>query len=330
MRPTAQKLLKENGLSALLVTKRVNVQYLTQTSVDDGILLVVPKGYILFVSDLEVEAVRKQAGKTVIIRSLASVAPALGKIKQCAFEEEDVTVARLKRWKKLFKGTSFVSSHDAVEECRRTKDAEELKSILKANSITEDILERIPSILKTGVTELGVAWIIESWAREQGAQKMGFDTIVGFGSHTSRPHHRPTSKKLKKGDLVQIDMGLVIDGYTSDRSAVYFTAKPTAEQTRVFAALEGAKNAGIAAIAPGVACREPDRVARDILKKHKLEKYFIHSLGHGVGLDIHEGVALSKRSDQIFLEHEVVTVEPGVYFPGKWGMRLEDMVVVQS
>lgn len=329
MRPTARQLLKENDLLALLVSNPVNVRYLTETSSENGVLLVVPTGFILFIDGLELEAIQKQAGKKVKVKSLASISSSLGKIKNCAFEEENVTVARLKRWKKLFPQTSFTASKDIVEQYRRTKDADELKSILKANKITENILERIPDILKTGITEVGVAWIIESWAREQGAEKMGFETIVGFGAHTSRPHHRPTTKKLKKGDLVQIDMGLVLNGYTSDRSAVYFTGKPTAQQKKVLAALEEAKEAGINAIAAGVACSEPDRIARAILKKHGLEKYFIHSLGHGVGLDIHEGVSLSKRSKDYLLEHEVVTVEPGVYFPGKWGMRLEDMVVVQ-
>lgn len=329
MRPTARQLLKEHSLSALLVSNPVNVRYLTQTSSENGVLLVIPAGFILFVDGLELEAIQKQAGTKVKVKSLVSISSSLAKIKSCAFEEENVTVARLKRWKKLFPQTSFSASKDIVEQFRRTKDVDELQSILKADKITEEILERIPSILKAGITEAGVAWIIESWAREQGAEKMGFETIVAFGAHTSRPHHRPTTKKLKKGDLVQIDMGLVIKGYTSDRSAVYFTAKPTAQQKKVLVALEEAKEAGINAIAAGVACSEPDSVARAVLKKHGLEKYFIHSLGHGVGLDIHEGVSLSKRSNDHFMEHEVVTVEPGVYFPGKWGMRLEDMVIVQ-
>lgn len=329
MRPSAPQLLKENDFQAFLVTNPVNVRYLTQTSVENGMLVVLSKGFFLFVDGLEFEAVQKQVPSTVKIKPLDSLVAVLEKIKTCAFEEEHVTVARLKRWKKLFPRTSFTASHGVIEQYRRTKDKDELKSILKANSITEDILERIPSILKAGITEAGVAWIIESWAREQGAQKMGFDTIVAFASNTSRPHHRPTTKKLKKGDLVQIDMGLVINGYTSDRSAVYFTGKKTLQQKKALSALEEAKEAGIAAIEAGVACSEPDRVARAVLKKYGLEKYFIHSLGHGVGLDIHEGVSLSKRSKQTLLEHEVVTVEPGVYFPGKWGMRLEDMVVVQ-
>jgi Xaa-Pro aminopeptidase len=329
MRPTARKLLAENGFLAMLVTKSVNVRYLTRIATDGGVLLVQPKGFTLFVDGLEIEAIRKTAPRSITIKPLSTVVSVLKKIPVCAFEEEDVTVARLKRWKKMFTHTTFAGTRDVVEKYRRTKDADELRAILKANAITEDILKKIPTILKAGITEEKLAWTIECWARLRGAQKMGFETIVAFGSNTSRPHHHPTEKKLKKGDLVQIDMGVVIDGYTSDRSAVYFTGKPTEKQKKVLAALQEATDAGIAAIAPGVACSEPDRIARTILKKHGLEKYFIHSLGHGVGLEIHEGVSLSSRSKQILQEQEVVTIEPGVYFEGKWGMRLEEMVVVQ-
>jgi Xaa-Pro aminopeptidase len=329
MRPPARQLLAENAIQAMLVTKTANVRYLSRIAADGAVLLVQPKGFTLFADPLEIEAVRKAAPKGISVKPLSGIVTVMKNIRSCAFEEEDITVARLKRWKKLFPKTAFTATKDIVEHHRRTKDAAELKAILTANGITEDILARIPSVLKAGITEAGVAWIIECWAREAGAQKMGFDTIVAFGTNTSRPHHRPTAKKLKKGDLVQIDMGVVIDGYTSDRSAVYFTRKPTAKQKEVHKALQEAVHAGIAAIAPGVPCSEPDAAARKVLRTYKLEKYFIHSLGHGVGLEIHEGVSLSQRSKQRLLEHEVVTVEPGVYIEGKWGMRLEEMVVVQ-
>lgn len=329
MRPTARQLLSKAELPALVISNPVNVRYLTGVPAEDELLLVLPKGYVLFCGVLEMEAIRALKPKNVTIRSSALLEATMKKIPVCGFEEEHVTVGRLKRWKKEDRKTKYVGTRGTVESFRRTKDADELKAILKANAITEDILGRIPSILKPGITELGVAALIELWAREEGAEKMGFETIVGFGPHTSRPHHRPTTRKLKNLDIIQIDMGLVIDGYTSDRSAVYFKGKPTAKQSMVLKALEEAKKAGIDVIAPGVACSEPDKAARAVLRKHKLEKYFIHSLGHGVGLDIHEGVILSKRSKQPLLEQEVVTVEPGVYFPGKWGMRLEDMVVVQ-
>lgn len=329
MRPSAQELLAKTAVQALLLTDPLNIRYLTRIPAEHGVLLVTKKGMTLFVNVLELEAVKTHASRSVAVRDLTKLEEMMKAVRLCGFEEQHVSVARLKRWKKLFPKTVWKGLPETVELFRRTKDADELKAILKANSMTEDILAQIPSMLKIGVTESAVAWCIESIAREKGGERMGFETIVAFGSNTSRPHHRPTNRKLKKNDIVQIDMGVVVGGYTSDRSAVFFKGKPTKRQKEVLSALEEAKNAGIGAIAPNVSCSEPDVAARAVLRRHKLEKYFIHSLGHGVGLDIHEGVTLSKRSKQTLLEYEVVTVEPGVYFPGKWGMRVEDMVVVQ-
>lgn len=329
MHPSAQELLAKTGYEALLVTKPVNVRYLSHVSVGNASLLVTKKGYTLFVDALEFEAAKKMAPTFVRVQEYTTIVPTILKIAKCAFEEEDISVARLKKWKKQFPHVIFVGSQGCIENYRRTKDANELKSMLHANTMTEEILARIPLILCTGTTEKEVAWTIECWARELGGEGMGFPTIVAFGTHTSRPHHHPTDKKLKKRDIIQIDMGIIVDGYTSDRSAVYFTGHPTVKQQKVLLALEEAKNAGIEAIATGVACSEPDRISRSVLKKYGLEKEFIHSLGHGVGLEIHEGVSLSSRSKDLLMEHEVVTVEPGVYFEGKWGMRLEDMVIVQ-
>lgn len=329
MHPSAQELLAKIGYQAFLVTKPVNVRYLSHVSAGNASLLVTKKRYTLFVDALEYEAAKKSAPSFVRVQKYAAIVPAILATSKCAFEEDDISVARLKKWKKQFPHVTFVGSQGCIEHYRRTKDAHELKSILHANTMTEDILARIPSILRTGTTEKEVAWTIECWARELGGEGMGFPTIVAFGTHTSRPHHHPTNKKLKKRDIIQIDMGIIADGYTSDRSAVYFIGKPTEKQVKVLSALEEAKNAGIESIAIGVACSEPDRIARSVLKKYGLEKEFIHSLGHGVGLEVHEGVSLSSRSKDTFMEHEVVTVEPGVYFEGKWGMRLEDMVIVQ-
>ncbi len=328
MRPTAQKLLAKTGVQALLISDPLNIRYLTGLPAEHGLLLIQKKGMALFVNVLELEAAKARKA-SVAVRDLATLEAAMKTVRICGYEEHNVTVARLKRWKKIFPKTTWKGVSETAESFRRTKDAGELKAILKANSITEDILSQIPSLLRPGITEAGIAWIIESFAREMGAEKMGFETIVAFGSNTSRPHHRPTQKKLKKRDIIQIDMGVVINGYTSDRSAVFFKGKPTEKQKEVLSALNEAKNAGIDAIAPGVSCSEPDLAARAVLRQYKLEKYFIHSLGHGVGLDVHEGVTLSKKSKQVLLEQEVVTVEPGVYFSGKWGMRVEDMVVVQ-
>lgn len=329
MRPSAKELLAKIGYQAMIITNPINIRYLCTFSGGNASLLVTKKGYALFVDVLEYEAAVKHAPSFVRVQKHEKILSAFQGITKCAFEEHHIVVARLKKWKKMFPHCQFIGLQSCVEEYRRTKDANELKKIVRANAITEDILSRIPLLLQAGVTEKEVAWRIECWAHEQGADGVGFPTIVAFGTNTSRPHHHPTNKKLKKTDIIQIDMGFICDGYTSDRSAVYFVGKPTAQQTKVHSILEEAKRRGIEAVAPGVACSEPDRIVRTYLQEQGFDQYFIHSLGHGVGLEVHEGVSLSSRSNDVLQEYEVVTIEPGIYFEGKWGMRLEDMVVVQ-
>ncbi|MDP6561596.1 MAG: M24 family metallopeptidase, partial [Candidatus Peribacteraceae bacterium] len=142
-------------------------------------------------------------------------------------------------------------------------------------------------------------------------------------------HHHPTSRKLKKGHIVQIDVGAKVNGYCADQSKIFFTAKKTPLQKKVYSALDRAKSESIKAIKPGVTNHKLDQIARSILKKEGLEQYFTHSLGHGVGLDIHEGASLSQKAKKTkLLKNEIITIEPGVYIPGKFGMRLEDEVIV--
>lgn len=330
MRPNPSSFLRRAGTPAFLVSNPVNVGYLTGVHAEGLLALVTSGKFVLFAHSLEFEAAKQHAYKGVTVRTPPSLEKALARVKKCGFEADDVTVNRLARWKKRFPKTSFVKADGVTEHFRRTKDEGELAAVLRANAITEEILVRIPGALRAGITERALAWRIECWARELGAERMSFETIVAFGSHSSRPHHRPSDRVLKKGDIVQIDMGVVVDRYLSDRSEVFFTRERTAEEAKIYEALTEAKNAAIAAIAPGVSAREPDRIAQAVLKKYGLAKHaYDHSLGHGVGLEIHEGISLSERSEQTLLEHEVVTVEPAVYIPGKFGMRLEDMVIVE-
>jgi Xaa-Pro aminopeptidase len=216
-----------------------------------------------------------------------------------------------------------------VEEFRRAKDEEELRQIRRAHRVTREILRRIPSALKVGITEEQLARRLAIWALELGADGLSFDPIVAFGTHTSHPHHTPTSRSLRKGHLVQIDVGAKVHGYCADMSQVFFTAKPTVQQRLVYDVLCGVQKRAMAAAKAGVTNHALDRLARDVFKKAGMEQAFPHALGHGVGLEIHEGVTLSgKREKMTLLKNEVITIEPGVYFEVKFGMRVEEMVYV--
>jgi Xaa-Pro aminopeptidase len=295
----------------------------------DGLLLVLPTRYVLFTNSLYWEAASQSAYKDIIVAGIEKMPDFMGKLRMCGFESTNVTISRLARWKRKFKSTKFVQSEGIVEAFRRSKSPDELRLMRRAHRITEELLRRIPSALRVGITELDLVWKIDSWARELGAEEMAFPSIVGFGSHTSRPHHVPSRRTLKKGDIVQIDIGAKYHGYCSDRSAVFFTTKPTKMQERAYQAVLEAKEKAKKAVRAGASTKKIDAIARQALRRYDLERYFIHSLGHGVGLEIHEGIGLSPHSDFKLLKNEVITIEPGVYFPGKFGIRLEDMVTVK-
>lgn len=330
MRPTPGRLLADADLSALLLTNLTNIRYLTGMSFSTAFLLVLPRSYILFVDDRYAEMAAGGVRRGILVRPILQLEPALKKLRRCGFEQEDVTVGRLLRWKRRFPSTKFVRVGSILEEFRRQKDPEELRAIRRAQHITEEMLRRVPAALRARPTERMLAWKLRSWAQELGAEDMSFDPIVGFGTHTSRPHHQPTSRRLQRGHIVQIDVGAVYGGYCADLSRVYFTAKPTAQQERAYRAVLEAKNAAIGKVRAGVTPQELDAAARAVLRKYGMEEAFTHALGHGVGLDVHEGPTLSSHpAGRKLLRGEVVTIEPGVYFPGKFGIRLEDMVIVE-
>lgn len=309
---------------AMLVSNLTNIRYLSGVSVSAGFVLVKAKKIILFVDGRYEEAAKKQARTGVLVEPVATVEKYMKQVTKCAFESQDVTVDRFGNWKRKFKNTKFVQSKGVIEEFRRAKTAEELKNFRKAQRITQQIMKKLPGVLKPGVTEKVVARQIMEWAGE-----VSFDPIVAFGTHSSRPHHHPTDRKLKAKDIVQIDCGARVNGYCADQSRVFFLGKPTIEQQRVYSAVERAKTNSMQAVKAGVTNHKLDQIARSVLEEEDLEQYFTHSLGHGVGLDIHEGPSLSQNAPKTKLKkYEIVTIEPGVYIPGKFGIRLEDEVIV--
>ena len=325
--PTA--VLKSAKASAMLVTSLTNIRYLTGLQLSAGFVLIKAKKMTLYVDGRYQEAARKQAKKGIAVKPIEDIENDLKTTKKCAFESDDVTVARLSNWKRKFKNTKFVQSRGVIEEFRRAKTPEELRHFKKAQAITKKVMKNVPSMLKPGVTEKAIAEQIRRLAVDLGADEFSFDPIVAFGKNSSSPHHHPGNAKLKKRDIIQIDCGARVNGYCADQSTVFFKGDPTAEQKRVYKAVQEAKKAAITEVKTGVSNRKLDAIARKVLAAYELEEYFTHSLGHGVGLDIHEGPSLSVKATQTKLKkNEIVTIEPGVYLPGKFGIRLEEELIV--
>ena len=329
--PTVRKILREAKVPAFLVTDLINIRYLTGIELSFGAILISANGMQLFVDGRYLEAAAESVYDGVDVLSFSTFAGTVRTFSRVGFESEQVTVLRYGIWKRKFKNTKFIQTSGVIAGFRRRKSPQELKAILEACDITKTLLKRIPDLLIFGMTEKKLAFRIECLAREAGADGMAFDSIVAFGEHTARPHHRPTDRKLRAGDIVQIDMGVRVRGYCSDYSRVYFTGAATTEQRRTLKALRLAKKAAERLVRAGADTRSLDLAARRVLKDAGIEKEFCHALGHGVGLEIHEGVSISSKGvSKKLLTGEVITIEPGAYFVGRWGMRLEDTIIVRA
>lgn len=329
MRLTPSQLLKFTEVSALLVTDLTNIRYLTGLSVSAGCLLITPKAFRLYVDSRYAEMAKSSAKHPVKVCDHAKLEKDMLKIPKCGFEERKVTVSVFRTWKTRFKSTAFIRTENAVEHFRRQKDRVETKLMKTAKRITEDMFDAVPDLLEIGISEKRLAWALEALARSLGADGFSFDPIVAFGPNSSRPHHRVSERKLKKNDIVQLDIGVMYKGYASDLSRVFFTGMPTKQQVKALRAVAEARDAAMKVAKEGISAKDLDTVARSVLKKHGLDAYFTHALGHGVGLEVHEGITISARDPRGLLKGEVITIEPGVYFPGKFGIRLEDMVFIR-
>jgi Xaa-Pro aminopeptidase len=314
MRPKrSTAILTEADAPAMIISNLTNIRFLTGLQMSAALLLIDGKRITLFTDGRYLEIAADTVNRGIAVRDAAELDAAMSKIPVCAIEDEELSVDRFRRWKTKFNNTKFVHTSGVIAEFRRSKDSEEQAKFRKAQRITREMIRRVPALLRRPIREIDLAWQLQVWAKELGADGMAFDPIVAFGTHTSLPHHKPTNRLLKKGHIVQIDCGARYRGYCADQSAVFFTAKPTPLQQNVYQAVCAAKDAAIAAITSGVSVRHLDAIAREVLRKYGYETFFCHALGHGLGLDIHEGVTLSQKApDQKLLKGEIITIEPGI------------------
>jgi Xaa-Pro aminopeptidase len=325
--------LQELGLDAVLVTRLVNVRYLTGFTGSNGQLLAVPGGGVFLTdsryeeqSRREVSDLRRATYPQKLAAALAEAAAGEG-VRRIGFEAAGMTY---RSWRELadLEGIDLEPLEDEVERLRWAKDPEEIGLLERAQEVTDAAFDRVIGKLAEGVTERQVAFELDLAMREIGAERVGFDTIVAFGENAAEPHHGPSERSLRRGDVVKMDFGCVVDGYHSDMTRTVAFGEPEARLREIHALVLRAQLAGIDAVRSGIGGGEADRAARSVIEEAGLGDRFGHSLGHGVGLEIHEGPTLRSGSDDVLPEGAVVTVEPGVYVPGLGGVRIEDAVVV--
>lgn len=304
-------------------------------------LLIEARGSVFFTDvryDTQGRAEVKDA-KVVIARKglLDAVGEFLGASRKrsrkwtIGIEAEHLTVAERKRLAKLLPtGMGLRDASSLVERARMVKDDEELGLIRAAVRLGATLFDRALEVLKPGVKEVEVAAVMEYSARTSGAEEMSFPTIIASGARSALPHGRASQQVIAPGGFVVCDFGVMLAGYCSDQTRTVWVGSASAEAHAAYEAVREAQAAAIAAVRPGVSVGEVDAAARKVLQEAKLARYFTHSTGHGVGLEIHESPRVATGQKEILKPGMVITIEPGVYFPGKWGVRIEDMVAVNE
>ncbi|MGH2739102.1 MAG: M24 family metallopeptidase [Actinomycetota bacterium] len=326
--------LTDASVDAFLVTRLPNVRYLAGYTGSNGQLLLF-EGDARFFTDSRYEEQAKREVPDVeriiyageFVNALRDALLASAGIRRLAFETSGITFKTYEQVREI-EPLELVPLEDAVERLRWSKDDEEIKLIQRAQRITDEAFDRVLGSLREGVTERDVAFDLEVAMRRAGAERVAFDAIVAFGENAAEPHHRPSARKLMKGDVVKLDFGCVVDGYHSDMTRTIAFGEPDPRLREIHDLVRKAHEAGALAVRTGAEGGTCDAAARAVITDAGHGSRFGHGLGHGVGLEIHEGPTLRKEGTDVLPENAVVTVEPGVYVPGLGGVRIEDMVVV--
>jgi len=327
--------LEKLKLDAMIVSQPCNISYLTQTKSRDSYLIVSKKKNIYITDsryleeakrDLRGCSLRKIEGS--VFKAIASSCKELGLLR-VAFEERYLPFAEYNKIREeLDYSIELIPAHSLVERSRQVKTSEELEKIKKAVSITVKAFKFIQGFLAPGKKELEVAAEIERFIRYNGASTSSFDIIVASGPNSSFPHHLTGERRIRDNEPVLIDMGVDYLGYKSDLTRVFFLGKINISARRIYDIVLKAQKQAINKIRPGIKASDIDSAARSYITSHGYGKCFGHSLGHGIGLEVHEEPSISKREDCKLSPGMVFTIEPAIYIPGKFGVRIEDICVV--
>jgi Xaa-Pro aminopeptidase len=338
--------LEDNDLDSLLVAHLPNVRYLCGFTGSAAALLVGDRHSFLFtdgryrtqareeVKDTRIVIVGKSplvvAAEWLAARN-RSARPASSTSVLVGIEPESITAGMRDRLAAVLKGKARLrSTPPLVERARMVKDAGEISRIRRSVELGASLFRVACQKIRPGVREVEVAAAMEYEARCAGAEGMSFPTILASGKRSAIVHGRASIARIPRSGFVVCDFGVILAGYCSDRTRTVHVGRPSAEARDLYEAVHEAQLAAIAAVGPGMTCAEVDGPARRVLRKRKLARYFTHSTGHGLGLEIHEAPRLAVGQTQKLEPGMVITIEPGAYVPGKWGVRIEDVVVVTS
>lgn len=322
------------NIDGMLITNEYNRRYLTGFTGTAGIALV-SKDDACFITDFRyVEQAKKQVKEFRIVQHTGSImeeiavqAKKMG-IRALGFEQDHLAYSVYTEYKKILKGIEFIPVSNIVEKLRLIKTDEEIKILKEAAELVDRAFSHILHIIRPGVKEIEIANELEFFMRKNGAASSSFDTIVASGYRSALPHGVASDKTIEKGELVTLDFGAYYKGYCSDITRTIAVGDPGEEMKEIYQIVLEAQKKGVNEIKPGITGREADAITRTYISEKGYGDYFGHSTGHGIGLEIHEGPTLSVRSDTVLEPGMAVTVEPGIYLPGKGGVRIEDDILI--
>jgi Xaa-Pro aminopeptidase len=328
-------LMETRRVPLILVTHLVNVRYLTGFTGSAGIALLGPRQGILWIdprytlqAQEQAEGVEVIEEKKGILKGAASWFRKNG-VREATFEAANLTCAQFEQLsKEAGNSLQLKPAGDLIEELRVVKDRGEIEAIRSAGRVTAEVFAEMLPHVRPGVTEQDLAAEIEYRMRKKGAEGAAFETIVASGPRSAYPHARPSSKALQESELVIFDLGAILGGYAADMTRTVCLGEPNRRVRNLYSAVLKAQRGAVRSVQDKASAGEIDSAARRILAKHGLARYFTHSTGHGVGLEIHERPRLGKGETTCLRSGAVVTVEPGVYLEGLGGIRIEDTVLV--
>ncbi len=326
----------KNSNEAILIHSPENRRYFTDFPSTDGYLIVTKTDAVFFTDSRYIEAAQKNITfcRTQLLTRLSNEVKIFFEekhIEKVYTETERLSVALLSQFRKIFSPVKINPSkklENAINNMRSVKEISEIECIKKAQQIAEEAFEHILAFIRPGVTEKRIALELDFYMLSHGAEALSFETIAVTGRKTSMPHGVPDNTVVENGDFITMDFGAVYKGYHSDMTRTVAVGKISAEQRKIYEIVLSAQKASLESLKKGLSCKDADAATRDIIKNAGYGDYFGHGTGHGVGIEIHELPNLSPRSDAILQVGNVVTVEPGIYIPNKFGVRIEDMALI--
>ena len=326
-----------DGADCAVISSDINRRYFTGMKSSAGTLLVFRDAAYLIIDFRYIEKAQKTVTDCDVIlqgRLYEQLLELMKKhgAKTAAIESDTVTVSQLADMKKRLADVEIISDDrlsTVIKNMRIIKTADEIEKIKAAQLIAEKAFDEVLNFIKPGVTEKEIALTLDFYMLRNGAEALSFDTIALSGKNTSLPHGVPSDKKVCGGEFVLMDYGAVVDGYHSDMTRTVCVGSPSEKMTEIYNIVLKAQEESLNGAKSGMEAKQLDKIARDIIASAGYGENFGHSLGHGVGMEIHEAPNASPSSDEILRENMVVTVEPGIYIPDEFGVRIEDFIVIK-